>query len=249
MAVRSTHVTLENRGGTLNLRRTAMELDHGVFTDEPPLLIGNRGEWESESSGIATGTEGRVTYQIEDLDGGRVGEVRLHWDNPFIGSNSYDESVAPAAADATDTGFSVVHVGGAGDNANVRFVLLNGFCSVNSETGEIACSTINPLTGEGQRYAAIWEQTPGPSFHALHGLTSAEYQQRFDELVGQGFRLVQVSGYSIGDEDHYAAIFEQREGPPFAAHHRLTSAEYQQRFDELVGQGFRLVQVSGYLID
>jgi hypothetical protein len=45
-------------------------------------------------------------------------------------------------------------------------------------------------------YAAIWEQRQGPAWVARHGLTSAQYQQAFEDLVGQGFRLVQVSGYS-----------------------------------------------------
>jgi Bacterial tandem repeat domain 1 len=189
-----------------------------------------------------------VTYQIETIDGERLGEVRLHWDNPFVGSNSYDENVAPSATDATSDGFSVVHVGGGGNNADVQFVLLNGFCSANSDTGEISCSTATAVAEATDRYAAIWEQAPGNSWHALHGLSSAQYQQKFDELVGQGFRLVNVSGYSVGAEDRYAAIFEQSEGPPFAARHGLTSAQYQQAFDELVGQGFRLVDVSGYSV-
>jgi hypothetical protein len=102
MAARSTHVTLNNRTG-VNLSKTDDSLDHGIWTDRPPTIIGDRGEWESESDGFATGTEGRVTYSI---DGG--GEVRLHWDNPFIGSNSYDESVAPQATpDGIGVGFSV----------------------------------------------------------------------------------------------------------------------------------------------
>jgi hypothetical protein len=77
-------------------------------------------------------------------------------------------------------------------------------------------------------------------------LTSAQYQQVFDELVGQGYRLVHVSGYGVGNQDRYAAIWEQRSGPAWQARHGLTSAQYQQVFDELVGQGYRLTRVSGY---
>lgn len=140
MAARSTHVTLENRARFLNLKRTAVQIEAGEFTSPPPQLIGDHGDWRSESNGIFTGTEGRVTYQIETVDGDRVGEVRLHWNNPFVGSNSYDESVDPAPTGPSDNGgFSVVHVGGDGDDANVTFVLLEGFCTVDSDTGEIAC--------------------------------------------------------------------------------------------------------------
>jgi V8-like Glu-specific endopeptidase len=100
--------------------------------------------------------------------------------------------------------------------------------------------------GGSDRYAAIWEQSAGPAWVARHGLTSAQYQQAFDELVAQGFRLVHVSGYEAGGSDRYAAIWEQSAGPEWVARHGLTSAEYQKAFDELVGQGFRLRHVSGY---
>jgi hypothetical protein len=102
------------------------------------------------------------------------------------------------------------------------------------------------IIGEQDFYAAIWEQRSEPGWVARHGLSSAEYQQTFDDLVGQGYRLVQVSGYGIGEQDFYAAIWEQRSGPAWVARHGLSSAEYQQTFDDLVGQGYRLVQVSGY---
>jgi hypothetical protein len=64
---------------------------------------------------------------------------------------------------------------------------------------------------DGQdRYAAIWEADLGPAFTARHGLDSDEYQQTLDQLVAQGFRLTDVSGYSVGQlADRVAA----RHGP------------------------------------
>src|SRR5262249_16154802 len=55
---------------------------------EPPTRIeaGATVTWESESCGIATGTEGEVVYKLE----GTVITTQLHWDDPFIGSNSAD---------------------------------------------------------------------------------------------------------------------------------------------------------------
>jgi hypothetical protein len=246
MASRSTHVVLENQAGSFNLRRTKAELDHGIWKDEPPLLIGNKAEWESESDGFLTGTEGRVTYALEDVDGNGLGELALHWDNPFVGSNSYDESVSPKAQDATDSGFSIAHVGGGGDNATVRFVLFSGFCQADGDG--FVCSLASPVQGTRQspRYAGIWEQRPGPSWHARHGLSSAQYQAAFDDLVSRGFRLVDVSGYGIDGQDFYAAIWEQNDGRSWAARHGLTSDQYQKAFDEHVRKGFRLVDVSGY---
>ena len=76
-------------------------------------------------------------------------------------------------------------------------------------------------------------------------MTSQDYQQQFDQLVGQqGFCLVDVSGYSVGGQDRYAAIWEKKSCPQFVARHGMTSQQYQQQFDQLVGQqGFRLTLV------
>jgi hypothetical protein len=101
------------------------------------------------------------------------------------------------------------------------------------------------VNGE-ERYAAIWELSSGPTWVARHGLSNAGYQAAFDQFVGQGYRLIHVSGYEVGGEDRYAAIWEQSSGPVWVAKHGLSSSAYQAAFDDLVGQGFRLVLVSGY---
>ena len=74
------------------------------------------------------------------------------------------------------------------------------------------------------------------AWEARHGSTSAQYQATFDKLVGQGYRLVDVSGYSVNGQDRYAAIWVKSGGPAWQARHGLTSAQYQATFDKLVGQ-------------
>lgn len=112
-----------------------------------------------------------------------------------------------------------------------RLVLVNGY-SVNNE----------------ERYVAIWEQRDGPAWEARHGLTNAQYQAAFDDLGSRGFRLVHVSGYTINNEDRYAAIWEQRGGPAMEARHGITSAQYQSTFDDLALRGYKLMVVSGYQV-
>jgi hypothetical protein len=57
-------------------------------------------------------------------------------------------------------------------------------------------------------YAAIFRQIPGvPAWQARHGLTSAQYQATFDQLVGEGYRLELVNGYSVAGQDRFAAIW------------------------------------------
>lgn len=97
------------------------------------------------------------------------------------------------------------------------------------------------------RFAALFEQpTDGAAWQARHGLTAQAYQQTFDELVGQGFRLTSVCGYSEGRESRFNAVWVKKDGPAWQARHGLTAQAYQQTFDELLAQGFRPVSVSGY---
>jgi Bacterial tandem repeat domain 1 len=114
-----------------------------------------------------------------------------------------------------------------------------------AEGYRLKCVSGYAITGE-DRYAAIWEKADGPAWQARHGLTSTQYQQAFDQLLAEGYRLKYVSGYAITGEDRYAAIWEKADGPAWQARHGLTSAQYQQAFDQLLAEGYRLKCVSGY---
>jgi hypothetical protein len=249
MASRSTQVIFQNRTNTnFALVKTSDNLDHGIWTTRPADFVGDSAEWESESSGFATGTAGSVDYEVKLADLSIALSMHLSWDNPFDGSNSYEATVAPPGQ-PDGTGFSIGFFGGGGDNATVTFVLLSGKCEVDQNTGEVICTESTPVVAADgiEHYAGIWEQMAGsPAWRARHGLTATQYQQTFDQLVGQGYRLTDVSGYSVAGQDHYAGIWEQRVSPPWQARHGLTAAQYQQTFDQLVGQGYRLVLVNGY---
>jgi pimeloyl-ACP methyl ester carboxylesterase len=112
-AARSVQVVFHNHSDkTLTLDQA--ELAHGIWTKRPPRTIAPNKEvdWASESDGFLTGTEGRAAYHVH---GHAHAKVELHWDNPFAGSNSYDEH-APA-------GFHLSRQGGAGDNASIVWTL------------------------------------------------------------------------------------------------------------------------------
>jgi hypothetical protein len=100
--------------------------------------------------------------------------------------------------------------------------------------------------GTQDLYAAIWQQRAGPPLESRHRLTSDQYQQVTSQLAAQGYRLVDVSGYALGGQDLYAAIWEQRAGPPFEARHRMTADQYQQTTNQMANQGYRLLHVAGY---
>lgn len=80
---------------------------------------------------------------------------------------------------------------------------------------------------------------------ARHNLDAAQYQQQFEQIVAQGFRPTHVDGYATPNGNRYAGIWiKSASNRPWAARHGLNSAKFQQEFNTLVGQGFRLTDVS-----
>jgi hypothetical protein len=77
-------------------------------------------------------------------------------------------------------------------------------------------------------------------------LTSAQYQQEFNNLTQQGYRLARISAWRTGDTAKYAAIWEKIEGPAWVTRHGMLSDTYQEEFDKLAKEGYRLKRVSGY---
>jgi CubicO group peptidase (beta-lactamase class C family) len=102
--------------------------------------------------------------------------------------------------------------------------------------------------GNSTCFNAIWEQDPGFPMLARHRLNSSEYQALFDSLSRRGWRLRCVSGYEEGGEAKYACVWDEYAGPAWQARHGLDAQAYQQTFDTLARDGFRLIQVCGYTV-
>ncbi|KAK0751860.1 hypothetical protein B0T18DRAFT_387923 [Schizothecium vesticola] len=86
------------------------------------------------------------------------------------------------------------------------------------------------------RFAAIWEKySTRHDYVARHGLTDSAYQAAFNQYAIQGYRILTVSAYVVGNVDYYAAIWD-------------TSA-YQQAFIQYVDQGYRLSHVAEYTLN
>lgn len=118
------------------------------------------------------------------------------------------------------------------------------YCCSTTSTGSVGARL--EAASELTRYAALWTREKGPVWQARHGLSTAEYQQVFDNLAEKGYRPVEVNGYSVGGQARYAAIWEQREGPAWVARHGMLSDVYQEEFFKFASEGYRLERVSGY---
>jgi hypothetical protein len=103
-------------------------------------------------------------------------------------------------------------------------------------------------SGGQDRYAAIWDRRPGGAWTARHDLSSADYQQAFQDFTRDGYRPRFVSGYTVRGQDRYAAFWEKTDGPPWAACHGLSAKSYQRAFDDYVARGYRPTWVSIYAV-
>ncbi|HOY05395.1 MAG TPA: serine hydrolase [Saprospiraceae bacterium] len=167
-------------------------------------------------------------------------------------------------------GYRITQVSGYSDNGQDRYAAIfeqesgPSWTAKHDLTSAQYQAQFNSLTGQGYRpiqvsgfpsgnqakFAAIFiKENNGPQWHARHNMTSAQYQEEFNEYVGQGYYLSDVSGYTVGGTDYYAAIWEKKAGAPQVfARHRMTSSEYQDEVNEKASQGYRLTKVSGYSI-
>lgn len=109
-AARAVEVVLENRT-SLPLTYSRGGASHGVWKTQVPgsIAANSFGSFETESNGFMTGTQAFIEYRFAG------GIVRLDWDDPFSGTNSYSANAPP--------GYVVDRVGGPGNRTTVFFHL------------------------------------------------------------------------------------------------------------------------------
>jgi len=81
-------------------------------------------------------------------------------------------------------------------------------------------------------------------FQAYHGVTGAQHQTNFNNLVAQGYRMISLSVYGDPGNALYAAVWVQRQGPAWVAVHGVDSAGYQSFFNTWTAKGYVPVLVS-----
>jgi hypothetical protein len=133
-AARSVTVVFANQT-TQNLVRASFGLQHGIWSGDqgqlmPPQEIqaGSSASWESESSGLLTGTQGSAIYAFEASTSQLVS---LTWDNPFSGQSVYTAAFPPSFSVTIDNGDGTIAtpsgnatiVTGGGNTATITYTL------------------------------------------------------------------------------------------------------------------------------
>jgi hypothetical protein len=81
-------------------------------------------------------------------------------------------------------------------------------------------------------------------FQAYHGVSAAEHQTKFNNLVAQGYQMISLSVYGDPGNALYAAVWVQRSGPGWQAVHGVDSNGYQSFFNTWTAKGYVPVLVS-----
>lgn len=141
-ATRDIRVHLTNSSDQV-LTRKGGNLDHGCWAIEPPLRIeiDQTLDMASESCGVATGTEFTVDYWV-----GSTGKIlTLHYSNPFVGSDTFDEN--PPEGYAVDRSGTI-------EDRTLRFACdsaCDGLPKAWKENGV----TIDPGDGSGAKFVDL----------------------------------------------------------------------------------------------
>ncbi|MFJ7593162.1 Crystal protein ET79 [Streptomyces sp. NPDC097617] len=199
-AARSTNVVVHNQTGQ-GMQRVWTNLDHGCWTNgQLPvdyIPAGVTTSWASESCGALTGTEGSANFSVAG------GQVQIHWNNPYAGSNSYSCDVP--------SGYYCQRRGGSGNNAGVEFTISGGprtlaapqpaagpatiqaarstQVTLNNSTGGLLARTDSGLSH------GIWSDNQLPPVNIMPGQRGTWQSESDGFLTGtQGYATYQVQG-------------------------------------------------------
>ena len=105
-------------------------------------------------------------------------------------------------------------------------------------------------SGAAVRYSGLWAKDPSIlDWSSKRKLTDAEYQDAWDDLVGAGFRVLDLDAHTIGNSPRFNVIFV-RESPakPFFSHRALTLGQLDAKVVEYKAQGYRPIRINGYRV-
>ncbi|NRA63005.1 MAG: hypothetical protein HRU19_00905 [Pseudobacteriovorax sp.] len=95
------------------------------------------------------------------------------------------------------------------------------------------------------RFAAIWVRDRNRDTLVFTDRSNDQFQRDFDIYSNRGYRLVNVSGYSIGGQARFASIWERRSGPRYLVRHGI-SEDGLVALTHQLGSEYRITDLTGY---
>ncbi|HYT60876.1 MAG TPA: serine hydrolase [Haliangiales bacterium] len=91
------------------------------------------------------------------------------------------------------------------------------------------------------RYAAIWAQQSGPGWITHPGMTKAQFDSLSATYAGQNYFPVFISGFGVGGQPYYNAIWEFLPGEDVVTEAGLSYSSYVAENSNRARQGYKLV--------
>jgi murein DD-endopeptidase MepM/ murein hydrolase activator NlpD len=100
--------------------------------------------------------------------------------------------------------------------------------------------SVTPDSNGNPRFNVIWKKRNGEGYYTFFGLTDAQWQQKWNDLVVDDSWVVEEQvTYDTNAGARHAAVFISAPKVSFAEWHYLSSATFNTKFAQLNGQGFR----------
>ncbi|WP_339734794.1 serine hydrolase [uncultured Gimesia sp.] len=103
--------------------------------------------------------------------------------------------------------------------------------------------------GNTSRFAVIWEKNDQAEHIIRHSLSNAQLQETLDELKQKGYVPFKLDGYTLNNQPLHAGIWVKRNDVTWDATCNVPSDQFQKIFENVSSQGFRLIDLCGYVID
>jgi CubicO group peptidase (beta-lactamase class C family) len=100
--------------------------------------------------------------------------------------------------------------------------------------------------GGQAHYAAIWEERSGPAWITHPGMTPSQFDSLRATYAGQDFHPVLISGFAVGGQAYYNAIWEYLPGAEIVPAVGLTSSALAAENRTRSSQGYTLVHLWTY---
>jgi CubicO group peptidase (beta-lactamase class C family) len=106
---------------------------------------------------------------------------------------------------------------------------------------------VDEINGKAS-YSAIWQKNADQrGWTSLRDLSDDEFSQRWTELKGQGYRLIDQESYIINGKRFYAGVWEENKGNiGWDSYRNVDGEEFGKRFKQYRDQGYRMIDIEAY---
>lgn len=117
-----------------------------------------------------------------------------------------------------------------------RLVDVWGYCQGNNNSGDAL-------------YAGMWEECrKHPAQFSQHAIAFDDFQATFDSQKSQGFSPLRICGYSAGNANMFATIWEHNGTPAWAADHNIDLSDLTDHIQQVQQMGYRITDLNAYML-